>query len=84
MVRGVHKVFEKTAKGKARVTFEVNTKHDLGTNIMIKKKSTLTGGAYYDYNGMEIWLCPVTLFVFWGKYPKVIYFKELKLKTYGI
>ena len=44
-------------------------------------ESGLTTGSTYTVTGLEgfnrnIWLCPVTLFVF-GKYPKYIYLKKL-------
>lgn len=35
-------------------------------------------GAYYaveELNGMRIWLCPVTMYVFGGQYPNTIYLK---------
>lgn len=35
-----------------------------------------TEGAWYDFNGLRVWLCSVALFVF-GYYPKIIYIKEI-------
>ena len=47
----------------------------------------LTGGATYeievDSKKVHFWLCPVTLFVF-GKYPKYIKFKPLKINKEDI
>lgn len=48
---------------------------------LIKIKSSLIGGATYKVENIEgfnkeIWLCPVTLFVF-GKYPDIIYFQKI-------
>lgn len=44
-------------------------------------ESGLTEGSTYSVSGLagfnrNIWLCPVTLFVF-GKYPKYIYLKKI-------
>lgn len=47
----------------------------------VQKAYTLTGGSFYDINGLEgfqrdIWICPVTLTVL-GHYPKYIYIQKL-------
>lgn len=48
---------------------------------LIKQQSSMLGGATYKVENIEgfnkeIWLCPVTLFVF-GKYPDIIYIQKL-------
>lgn len=48
---------------------------------LVKTKSSLLGGATYKVKNIkgfnqDIWLCPVTLFVF-GKYPDVIYINKI-------
>lgn len=38
-----------------------------------------TGGYYIEIKLLhQIWLCPVTIYVFGGKYPKLIYYKIIK------
>jgi hypothetical protein len=57
-----------------------NKEENLPGYIQLKKiDSKLLAGATYKVDGSEdvkeLWLCPVTLFVF-GKYPKYIYIKD--------
>ena len=54
-------------------------KHD-GYSVLVKKESSLTGGATYEVRDLDgfardIWICPVTLTVL-GRYPRYIYFKK--------
>lgn len=55
-------------------------KLDLPDYICLEKQdSAILSGAYYYVDGAktvdELWICPVTLFVF-GKYPNFIYLKK--------
>jgi len=36
------------------------------------------GKWYTTTSGHNLWLCPVTKFVFWGDYPKVIFYSVIK------
>jgi hypothetical protein len=40
------------------------------------------GGDYVDYaTSHELWLCPVTLYIFGGHYPETIYYKVINGKA---
>jgi hypothetical protein len=64
-----------------------NYTHTLNKKVMGKNQALLDYlghapvdyGAYYDVkelDGHQVWLCPVTEYVFDGEYPKTIYLKE--------
>jgi hypothetical protein len=87
MVAGADTFLDILAQGEDKVTLNLSTEyqnegweklerttiHDLGIN----------GADYIIRNYMnipynhEMWLCPVTLWVFGGKYPKTIFFQVL-------
>ena len=81
MVGGASKLLDYYAKGGNKIVLKVKITNEENGNIqLVKKSSTLTGGAYYDdLSGcvnVDVWICPVTLFVL-GKYPKNIQILEV-------
>ena len=77
MVGGANKFLEYYSHGETRIKTTIKIANEIDDNFfcgsrLYKTQSTLTGGAFYrDASGNfdeEIWLCPVTLFLF-GKYP---------------
>lgn len=90
MVAGADLLLDKLAKGESEITLLVDSSPIPYNDGWIERnlKLGLAEGAIYDVHGIEIkhtlnttidrrdqlWLCPVTLWVFW-KYPKKIYFK---------
>ena len=77
MVGGANKFLEYYSHGETRIKTTIKIANEIDDNFFCgarlnKTQSTLTGGAFYrDPSGNfdeEIWLCPVTLFLF-GKYP---------------
>ena len=77
MVGGANKFLEYYSHGETRIKTTIKIANEIDDNFfcgsrLYKTQSTLTGGAFYrDPSGNfdeEIWLCPVTLFLF-GKYP---------------
>lgn len=79
MVGGAHKILDEISDqmGKKVVKILVNTTKEISPYTLRRSSYTLTGGAFYDYRGEgDVWLCPVTLFVF-SKYPKMISFQPL-------
>lgn len=76
MVGGASDILEEfSSKLEADILkLKVSTKDIISSYILTRRNYTITGGAYYDFKGEgDVWLCPVTLFVF-GKYPKLISF----------
>ena len=77
LVGGANKFLEYYSHGETRIKTTIKIANEIDDNFfcgsrLYKTQSTLTGGAFYrDPSGNfdeEIWLCPVTLFLF-GKYP---------------
>lgn len=76
MVGGAHNILEEFASkiGTDILKLKVSTDKIISPYILKRKSYTLTGGAFYDWHSEgDVWLCPVTLFVF-SKYPKTISF----------
>lgn len=66
----LNEISEKTNSNTLKL--KVSTDKVISPYVLNRKNYTLTGGAYYNYRAEgDVWLCPVTLFVF-GKYPKMI------------
>lgn len=98
MVAGADKLLDVLAKGKNEVTLLIDTTpipYSEGVLVKELKLGTAQGTIYnvehvkidHTLNTSEdskdqLWLCPVTLWVFW-KYPKKIYFKvdQTKVET---
>lgn len=85
MVAGADDLCEHLSDNKKSVTVAVianpERKATKDWGKLVKTKSSLTGGATYKVENIEgfnqdIWLCPVTLFVF-GKYPNTMYIKKI-------
>lgn len=89
MVAGADTLLDRLANGESEITLQIDTAPiPYSDGYLEKHVSTgLFHGAHYytreGYNKLNIvdirtvWLCPVTLWVFW-KYPKKIYFKIVK------
>lgn len=76
MVGGAHDILEDFGAiiGTKVVKLKVSTDSIISPYILKRRSYTITGGAFYDFTKEgDVWLCPVTLFVF-GKYPKLISF----------
>lgn len=76
MVEGAHDILEGLSRERGTDTLKilVNTDKVISPLTLKRRSYTLTGGAFYDFSGEgDVWLCPVTLFVF-KKYPKMISF----------
>jgi len=88
MVSGADKLLDILAKGNDEVYVHFSENEiDGGDVLEFKSKSWFNGANYimpkcegvkYD---MKVWLCNVTLHVL-GKFPKKIYFKEVKYNYY--
>lgn len=76
MVGGAHDILEDLSSklGLTKLHIRVSTDEAISPYVLDRNEYTITGGAYYNFRGEnDVWLCPVTLFVF-GKYPKMISF----------
>jgi len=90
MVKGADVLLEQLAEGKNEVWFEASTQPiPEYTDVLDRvKKLGITKGAIYKGNLIKInhkileennlWLYPVTLFVF-QRYPKKIYYKKVQI-----
>ena len=86
MVKGADVLLGQLADGRDEIWVEGSTRSIPGyTDVLERvKKLGISKGAIYKGNNIKInhtiieennlWLCPVTLFVFW-RYPKKIYYK---------
>ncbi len=86
MVAGADEVLDNLAKGKNEITLEVKTSpipYSDGVLERVHRLGLFKGATYIEKSGFnnpdrklidEVWLCPVTVWVFW-KYPKKIWFK---------
>ncbi len=89
MVKGADVLLGQLAEGKSEIWLEGSTRPipeyiDVLDRV---KKLGLSKGSIYKGNNVKInhtileannlWLCPVTLFVFW-RYPKKIYYKKVQ------
>lgn len=80
MVSGADTLLDYLSNGKSIVKLNASDKRFKGKNVLLLlSKSNETGADYlyieerqHDYHYHELWLCPVTLFVF-GIYPYKIY-----------
>lgn len=90
MVAGADTLLDVLAEGKNEITLKIDTAPIPYSNGHLEKHVGLglSKGAFYfsregylkehDVSSVEsVWLCPVTLWVFW-KYPKKIYYKIVK------
>lgn len=89
MVKGADVLLDQLAENMSEVWLEGSTQpiHEYTDVLDRVKKLGLTKGAVYKGNNIQIpytilgnnnlWLCPVTLFVF-GHYPKKIYYKKIQ------
>ena len=89
MVKGADVLLEQLAEGRNEILLEGSTRPipDYTDVLERVKKLGIAKGAVYKGNNIKIqysileennlWLCPVTLFVFW-RYPKKIYYKKIK------
>ena len=84
MVSGADTMLNIIAEGKNIVELHLSLKEGVGsTEVKFVKSNSPDEGGYYflktyqniDYN-LDIWLCPVTLFVF-GNYPKKIFIRKV-------
>jgi len=81
MVGGADEMLDMISEGEERVAIyisDVNSSVPKDCDKLIFKGKSLVdgGGANYTWNKMNVWLCPVTKFVF-GDYPKTIYIKVI-------
>lgn len=85
MVCGADEWLEIISQGESEVTLRIDSEpFEAAEFLKLESVDTdaLFEGAYYrvqsykgiDYSHRNMWLCPVTLFVF-GKYPDKIYYK---------
>lgn len=92
MVEGADTLLDVLSEGKSEVTLKVSTSPIPYSEGWLSKDMSLglMKGAIYDINGIEVdhyfpfsgatpqlWLCPVTIWVFL-KYPKKIWFKVVE------
>jgi hypothetical protein len=91
MVCGADILLEKLAEGKPEVILRISTKHFNEFHSVLTKENydlKLSQGAVYRggtssainntvFKFNELWLCPVTLFVF-GRYPEKIFYEVIK------
>lgn len=73
MVQGADDFLNYLSNGKDEVKLKVSLEENIGNTL------THTSNGIYTIDGVQMWLCPVTLFVFKTvKYPKQIYFQVIK------
>ena len=75
MVFGADDMLDVLSNGNNKVSLNVSEEFFNGALKIdfIRLATEVNDGAFYDANGLEIWLCDVTKYVF-GYFPKVIYF----------
>lgn len=87
MVAGADTFLDILAQGEDKVILSLSTEYENEGQEKLERirlhELGINGADYIirDYMGIpynhEMWLCPVTLWVFGGKYPKTIFFQVL-------
>lgn len=81
MVAGADKLLDEISNNSNKASIEITDRPDQ-SDLSLLRSYTLGWGYYYDVIDIrpdstvktkKIWLCPVTKFVFGGKYPKYIH-----------
>lgn len=83
MVAGADDFLELISEGSNEVRLQISEKKvkDFYELKRVDEIPTVSGRYYYDdQNESLMWLCPVTLWIFEGVYPEVIYYKPVKCK----
>jgi hypothetical protein len=85
MVAGADKMLDVLSGSTNSCTLKISTKTFKSAQGVIEQSPDTRGyGRDYFANGVytgKIWLCPVTRFVFFGRYPKSVWFKVVKKET---
>jgi len=78
MVAGSDDFLELIAEAKDKVRLQISEQKVKGFYELkrVDEIPTTSGRYYYDDQSENLmWLCPVTLWVFEGRYPEIIYYK---------
>ena len=83
MVAGADTMLDILSNGGNRITLRIETKEFEGSDGKLTKTGFCPWGENYIFSSDSIeshklWLCPVTMFVFGGFYPKEIYIKIIE------
>ena len=80
MVAGADDLLELLAEGEPKVRLQTSEQMRKGYNELkrVDEIPTTSGRYYYDEESeLLIWLCDVTLWVFEGRFPEVIWYKKM-------
>lgn len=81
MVAGADTMLDKLSNENNRITLRIETEEFEGAEGKLSKFGICPYGENYTFVSPEhshrVWLCPVTKYVFGGKYPKRIYIKKV-------
>lgn len=94
MVAGADTLLDKLSNNGSEITLKISdeafTEHEdslYKTSVGLDKEylkavghAEVDEGAYYHSSKLnhDLWLCPVTRYVFGGNYPKIIYYSTVK------
>ena len=82
MVAGADKMLDRLSEGGNGITLEIGETPFDGAEATLKKSGFCLYGENYIFSSdkvkeFKVWLCPVTKYVFGGKYPATIYIKKI-------
>ena len=82
MVAGADKMLDHLSEKGTGITLEISESPFDGADGQLTKFGICPYGENYTFScptvkNFKVWLCPVTKYVFGGKYPKNIYIKKL-------
>lgn len=82
MVAGADKMLDRLSEGGNGITLEISETPFDGAEATLKKSGFCLYGENYIFSSetvkeFKVWLCPVTKYVFGGKYPNIIYIKKI-------
>ena len=82
MIAGADKMLDHLSEHTNGITLEISDKLFDGADGILTKFGICPYGENYTFSSKNIknfrvWLCPVTKYVFGGKYPKEIYIKKI-------
>jgi hypothetical protein len=81
MVSGADTMLDKLSNNKKRITLRIETEDFEGADGKLRKVGICFYGENYMFTSAEhthrVWLCPVTKYVFGGKYPNKIYIQKV-------
>ena len=81
MVAGADTMLDMISNEGSQITLRIETEQFPEAEGMLKKYGICPYGENYTFTGLghvhKVWLCPVTKYVFGGKYPKKIFIQKV-------